>query len=122
MRSKLPLALVGLIAIGCDSMAPPADLQGTWASSFTIPGPSLVITLSQAGDTITGSGTYVIEAGGSGKLQVNGVYTRPAIALTLRYDNGIALTYQGTVTDAQHMNGTMADNAGGTFSQTLVRQ
>jgi len=117
------LLLLGLLSGGCgDGLAPPADVQGTWAADFNLPGPSLVLDLTQLDRTIAGSGTYAIEAGRAGTLEVTGSYARPGITLAIRYDYGQAETYTGTVLDSRHMTGTMADSSGHGFELTFSRR
>src|SRR5882762_9617344 len=67
-----------LLLFGCgNGLGPANDLSGTWAATYTFPGSSLVLNLSQDGAGITGTGTYVMEAGGAGTLQVVGHTTGP---------------------------------------------
>jgi len=47
-----------------------------------------VLNLSQDGAGVTGTGTYVMEAGGAGTLQVVGTYHRPNVNLSFHYDFG----------------------------------
>lgn len=49
------------------------QLSGTWAESHLIPGVSTVITLAVADTSITGTGTYTIEAGQPGTVAVTGM-------------------------------------------------
>jgi len=107
-----------LLLGGCgNAFGPVNDLSGTWAATFSFPGSSPVLTLSQRTALITGTGTYVMEAGGAGTLQVAGTYWRPNVNLTFHYDFGSDHTYVGTVQDGSHISGAL-DN----FSLPLVRQ
>lgn len=117
------LLLLGLLCVGCDDgLAPPADVQGTWAADFNLPGPSLVLDLTQLDGAIVGSGTYAIEAGRAGTLEVSGSYSRPGITLAIRYDYGRVGTYTGMVRDSRHMIGTMGDSSGHGFELTFSRR
>jgi len=49
-----------------------------------------------------------IEAGPSGTFTVSGTYRAPDLSLVLHYDNGRVGSYSATLTDASHMNGTIA--------------
>lgn len=112
MRSEL-LLMVTLLSSGCaNSLSPAPDLQGTWAANFNIPGASLVLDLTQSDVTVSGSGTYAIEAGRNGILQVSGSYARPSVTLRIVFDYGRTETYAGTVLDTQHMRGTVSDSTG----------
>ena len=84
-------------------------VAGTWAEVFSIPGPSLIVTIDSAGN---GSGTYAIEAGRSGVLQVTGSSTGAVMVLTLRYDYGLVRTFTGMLIDPNHLTGTFEDTMG----------
>ena len=103
--SVLPILL---LLFGCrNGLGPANDLSGTWAATFSFPGSSLVLNLSQHRLSIAGSGTYVMEAGGAGTLQVDGSYQRPSLSLSLHYGNGYDQTYIGTVQDGAHIAGAL---------------
>jgi hypothetical protein len=104
--------LVGVLVIiaGCSNpSAPSAVLAGTWAENFSIVGASLIVAVDNAGN---GSGTYAIEAGRSGVVQVTGQVAASTLTLTIRYDYGAVRTFTGTLTDANHLSGTFDDSAG----------
>jgi hypothetical protein len=109
MRIRL-LLLTLLLTLACDSTtAPSSDVAGTWAENFSFPGASLVVTLDQSG---SGTGTYAIEAGRSGTLEVSGTYTRPTVMWVLQYDYGAVRSFAGTLVDANHISGNFADSTG----------
>jgi hypothetical protein len=108
MRSRL-LLLTLLFAAYDSSIAPGPSVAGTWAANFSIPGASLIVTLDQAGN---GTGTYAIEAGRSGSVQVSGMLIGSAVTLVIRYDYGLVRTFAGTLTDPSHLMGTFADSSG----------
>ena len=123
MRPKILFLFLSLLSIACsNALAPPGDVQGTWAANFNLPGASLVLEITQGGRTIAGSGTYAIEAGRAGTLQISGSYTRPSIALTIQRDYGLTQTFSGTVLDSRHMTGTIADNTGRLVALTFTRR
>jgi hypothetical protein len=100
-----------LMAAACCSSpsAPSVAVAGTWAENFSFPGASLIPTIDNAGN---GSGTYAIEAGRSGAVQVTGQVAASTIALTIHYDYGSVRTFTGTLTDANHLSGTFDDSTG----------
>ncbi len=99
-----------LLLFGCgNGLGPASDLSGTWAATFSFPGSSLVLNLSQDGAGITGTGNYVVEAGGAGTLQVVGTYAKPNVNLSLHYDFGQDVAYVGTVRDGSHIAGALGD-------------
>lgn len=101
----LPLII---LLFGCaNDLEPASDLSGNWAATFSFPGSSLELTLSEQGPAVTGTGTYQLEAGGGGTLQVDGVYHAPNVSLTLHYDDGRDRAYVGTVQDASHIAGAL---------------
>ena len=87
----------------------------------SIPGVRLTLTLTENGASIAGSGSYAIEAGRSGTLQVTGTDSRSSIALTLQYDSGTIATFSGALTDPNHLAGTLS-YASGSGSVTFLRQ
>jgi len=107
-----------LLLFGCgNGLGPANDLSGTWAATYPFPGSSLDLNLTQTGAGITGTGTYQMEAGSGGTLQVVGTYQRPSVNLTLHFDFGQDQAYVGTVRDGSRIIGTL-----GTFSLPLVRR
>ena len=107
-----------LLLAGCgNGLGPAAGLSGTWAATYPFPGSSLVLTLTQVGSFVTGTGTYGMEAGPAGTLQVVGTYHEPSVSLTLHYDRGQDAAYVGRVLDGSHITGAL-----GTFSLPLVRR
>jgi hypothetical protein len=108
-----------LLLVGCgNGFGPANELSGTWAAIYPFPGSSLVLNLRQEGAGITGTGTYVQEAGRAGTLQVVGTYHRPSINLSLHYDfSQDPAYYVGTVQDGSHITGALQS-----LSVPLVRQ
>ena len=101
----------------CASPVTPStpDVTGAWAETFTIPGASLVLALDSAGD---GRGTYAIEAGRSGVVQVKGSVVQSSTTLVITYDYGLVETFVGVLTDANHLVGTFAgDSTAVTFTR-----
>jgi hypothetical protein len=120
MASKVLLVL-GLLPLSCtSSLAPAADVQGTWAADFNVPGASLVLDLKQSQAVIQGTGNYAIEAGRAGTLEVSGSYSRPTITLIIGFDYGRTETYTGTVLGS-HMRGMVADSAGRQSALSFTR-
>ena len=107
-----------LLLLGCgNGLGPANDLSGTWAATFSFPGSSLVLNLSQDGTGITGTGTYVMEAGSAGTMQVVGTYAKPSVNLSFHYDSGQDFTYVGTVRDDSHIVGALNN-----YTLPLVRR
>ena len=119
---RLMAMSVLLLALGCTRTTEPLlDLTGQWAAPYTIPGSALDFTLSQVTDSLHGSGTYAIEAGRAGTLEVRGRYQRPSISLTLIYDFGPPLFFTGQV-QGSRMAGIVTDSAGQHSPQTFIKR
>jgi len=107
---RLLLALVVVSACASPS-APSAAVAGTWQQNLSVVGASLVLTIDGAGN---GSGTYAIEAGRSGAVDVTGHVAASTLTLAVHYDYGPVRTFTGTQTDATHLTGTFDDGSGTT--------
>jgi hypothetical protein len=94
--------------------SPSANLAGRWVENLTIPGASLVVTVDSNGN---GSGTYSIEAGRSGTVQIIGAVQPAKLALTFRYDYGVTRTFVGALTDSNHLTGVFEDGAPVVFTR-----
>jgi hypothetical protein len=105
---RLVVALA-LISACAKPMSPSLALAGTWGENFSIPGASLTMTVGASG---SGSGTYAIEAGRSGTVQVVGTVVQSAVTLAIHYDYGLVRTFAGTLSDADHLTGAFDDNPG----------
>jgi hypothetical protein len=116
MRRLLVTLAVVASACGSSPVSPDPHLAGTWAENFSFPGASLVFTLDSNG---SGRGTYAIEAGRSGVVQVSGTVTPSTITLIIAYDDGLVLTFSGSLTDANHLVGTLGNNPG---TVTFIRR
>jgi hypothetical protein len=85
-------------------------VAGTWTENIAIRGASLVLTVDGSAN---GMGTYAIEAGRSGTVQVAGRLTGSTVVLRVQYDYGPLRTFTGSLSDADHLSG-MFDDGGGT--------
>jgi hypothetical protein len=121
MRSLLA-SICFFAACSSSTTVPTSALTGTWAEATTIPGVRLVMTLTETGTYVVGSGSYAIEAGRSGTLQVSGVEGLPVITLTLQYDYGLTAIFTGALTDASHLTGTLVYPVNARESVTFIRQ
>jgi hypothetical protein len=103
------VAALALISACANPMSPSPTLAGTWGENFSIPGASLILTVDASGN---GSGTYAIEAGRSGAVQVMGSVVQTTVTLRIHYDYGPVRTFTGTLSDANHLAGSFDDNPG----------
>lgn len=114
--------LLGLLFLGCrNSTAPQVDIQGTWSEDGNVPGASLVITISETDGTLQGSGTYTIEAGQPGTLQLTGTHSGRNVTLVLTFDTDLVETWNGTIQDSSHMTGEVDGNPGGPVTVSFTR-
>lgn len=115
MRSKLPFVwpFVVLAALACDSRVTLVKDLGTWSAVYSIPGPSTLVTLHEFGSVLSGDGTYAVEAGPTGTLQVTGTVHFPAITMVLRRDTGFSQTFTGAFVTDRAISGTAADTVNG---------
>ncbi len=123
-RFILVNAVSGLILMsGCgtgNQIAP--TVTGRWVRSSNVPGSSLNMTLQQNGNQVTGAGSYAIEAGRSGTLQVNGTASSTKASLTITYDTGATATFMGQRTDATHLSGPFQTQGFPSDTTTFVKQ
>ena len=103
------IVAVALMSACSSPMSASPTVAGTWAEHFSILGASLVVTVDGAGN---GSGTYAIEAGRSGMVQVAGTVAAARVSLMIRYDYGPVRTFSGALTDANHLSGTFDGETG----------
>lgn len=114
------LVFLATMLLGCTDRTA-ETLNGVWRADNQVPGSSIVLSIAERGTAVSGSGTYRIEAGRSGTLQVAGSYQQSEVRLTLNYDFGQSGTYVGRVEDSTHMSGTMAWSTGPQNSITFSR-
>lgn len=123
MRPQFAFLVLGILTTSCgNNIGPPANVTGAWAADSHVPGSGLVLDLTQPDGAVSGSGTYMVEAGRSGTLVVSGSYTRPRVRLALRYDFGLTRNYDGAVLDSHQMTGTLSDSTGFRGTLTFIRQ
>ena len=78
-----------------------------------------MFTLNQTGSALSGSGTYSIEAGRSGTVQVTGTYVPPNVTLSLQYDYDAHTTFTGKAIGAALLRGSFEGSPG---TVTFARQ
>src|SRR5258708_38888586 len=109
------LILAAALLSACATPASPSDsLAGSWVENLAIPGASLVVPLDSTGN---GNGTYSIEAGRSGTVQVTGAAQPSKLVLTVRYDYGLTRTFVGTLTDPNPLTGVFEAGAAVVFTR-----
>jgi hypothetical protein len=82
------------------------QLRGTWAQAFSIPGASTVITLAVADTTVSGTGTYTIEAGQPGTIVITGMVSGGStIDLDLSRSDGWIAHFRGTLVTPDSIEG-----------------
>lgn len=112
--SKLRLILALAITAACSSstdLTSPAgieaELPGTWAQSFSIPGASTVLHLVVAGSVVTGDGTWAMEAGPSGTLTVAGSISAPNVMITFTRSDGLVGHFNARLESEDVLKGSL---------------
>jgi hypothetical protein len=107
--------------------AAPTSVAGTWSIPGRVdtPGPIFSMTLTQSGDSITGTGNAVTgggyQPGAPGDFRVSGSYSRPCITLVLTFDIGLVERFSGRLVSASEMSGNAAANGCSQGSVDYVR-
>jgi hypothetical protein len=103
VRSILALPIIAALA-ACTAASPgsltdpnavASDLRGTWSDTVSYPGISTIMHLAVVDTTVSGAGTYAIEAGRSGTLTVTGVISGADVKLDLLRDYGLLAHFSG---------------------------
>jgi hypothetical protein len=82
-----------------------ADLKGSWSEPASFPGISTIFQLAVVDTTVSGTGTYSIEAGRSGTLTVTGVISGTQVTLDLLRDYGSLTHFWGHLTASDRLDG-----------------
>jgi hypothetical protein len=90
-----------------DSEVLATSVAGTWSRTQLVIGSSLVMTLAVRDSTITGTGTYAIEAGRSGTLTVRGMATGGVVKLDLAFDYGEQAHFSGAPDSSGALTGAI---------------
>ncbi len=121
MRANLRTSIVAIAAaimgVACssrqaDSTAPgilgERPVAGTWVHTGIGPVYRELMTLTQDGNRVSGTGTYAIEAGREGPTTIDGTRSGRTLTLTITRDYGLRETFTGTLTDPAHLVGMLA--------------
>lgn len=129
MRMRRLMLAVGLVTVAAcsssditNSNTVAADLRGTWTQTGLGAG-SRVFTLQVVGTTVTGTGSYSIEAGASGTLTVTGSISGTNIMLNLAQDNDVTFHLNATLATPHTLTGslfTTGDPVVATFQKIAV--
>ena len=123
------LPAIATVGCGSDAVAPlPSNLNGTWITASEVPGSSNIWTLTVAGSTVTGTGTWSGEACCGGTIAIAGAIAngRVHLDLTLLTTVGsprppVHEQFDGSLTAPDVLEGvTTIDN--GTASTRLIRE
>ena len=96
-----------LLLSGCGTTAPTPLFSGGWKADYKVPGSSLILDLTQTASSISGVGSYTIEAGRAGAVKLSGTASGSSITLNLTYDFGSQATFQGNLATPTTMVGTI---------------
>ena len=128
--------IVLICALAACSLQPyrgtPGDVTGSWGQDFgptLVPVNSFVMALQNAGDAVTGTGSYAGEAGPYGTLAVSGTAKGDSVHLQIVFVPEPTVFPQ-LKPDTAHLEGALTTHdridatlvrAGSTFPFTLVR-
>ena len=84
-----------------------SELAGTWSRTANVIGSALVLRLVARDTTISGDGTYAIEAGRSGTLTVSGALQGAIVHLDLTFDYGTQAHFDGSLTTPKLLSGAI---------------
>ena len=123
MRLGIWMLAATLCACGGGSVR---SVEGNWQATDQVAGSALSLSLNEEQGRVAGSGTYAIASGRSGRLLVTGSTQSGAnVHLYWTYDAGDQAEYVATMSDDDHMSGTLTtQGASATPTQALafVRQ
>jgi hypothetical protein len=124
------LPAIAIVGCGSDAVAPlpSTNLNGTWITADEVPGSSNIWTLTVAGSTVTGTGTWSGEACCGGTIAITGAITNGGVHLDLTLLTTVGNPrppvheqFDGSLTSPDVLQGVIAiDN--GAASTRLVRQ
>lgn len=120
--SKLSGIMVFALALSLgacsSSTAPKLTVSGTWQgmSSIDI---GLNLSLSQAGNTVSGTGSYLSVGTADQPLTVTGNVSGKDVSLTLTFLNAESLLYKGTLVNDASISGNLSGAAFGSASLAL---
>ncbi len=121
MPRSLVFAAALVIAAGASACGKSADitdpiviareLGGTWSQVGLVPGSSTVFTLTVSDTTITGTGTFALEAGASGPLTVSGVIAGTQVNFDIVTSLGLTEHFTGQLTATNVLTGSLRTNS-----------
>ena len=108
------LTAASLLLSGCILSTDPAEVQlaGCWNEVVQIPGFGLTVELNESQSTISGVGTFHLEAGPSGTLTVAGSRSGGTFTLTMAYDTGYVVSIDATIKSPSHFEAYTLDVSG----------
>ena len=119
MRLGIWMLAAALCACGGGSVR---SVEGNWQATDQAAGSALGLSLNEEQGRVAGSGTYTIESGRTGRLLVTGSMQSGAnVHLYWTYDVGDRAEYVATLSDDDHMSGTLTtQSASATQTQALA--
>src|SRR5690349_14798843 len=78
-------------------------VAGTWGHTAIGPVYRELMTLTQTGDHVSGTGTYAIEAGRQGPTTIDGTLSGKTVTITITRDYGLKESFTGTLNDSSHL-------------------
>jgi hypothetical protein len=82
-------------------------VQGRWAEANLVPGSSNILELLLADSTVSGTGSYTIEAGSGGTTTITGIATSSRVDLDLARSDGVVEHFRGRLVTPDTMSGSL---------------
>ena len=99
----------------------PATIDGRWSAYSDGLGSTLTMNLSSRGTLVSGTGTYSVGAIRTGSTVVAGTYRLPSAVLSITYDHGETVTFEGAVNDNSNLKGKLTYKSGAVLDIEFVR-
>jgi len=123
-RSLVLTALLSALAVGCkDSTSSGPMVDGRWYGYASTSGLafSLSLTLTQSGESVTGTGSLASGVYG-GTVTVTGTHRYPSLSITLSAPRYYPAYYRGTLENANRIVGSLTGSGFQAVGMILNKQ
>jgi len=119
-RLLIGITLLGVAACSDHVTQPFFTVSGAW--TVVRPDNTFILTLSETGTQVTGTGTYFRNINPStGTMTAVGEFVAPHLTMTVTDDQGNVFMFAGDVRDTDHIPGIETVAGVGSDSLTLIR-
>jgi hypothetical protein len=119
---RVGIWLLAATLCACGGSGGVRSIEDNWQATDQVAGGTLTLSLNEERGGVAGSGTYTTASGAAGTLLVTGSSQSGAsVHLFWTYDMGDRAEYVATLSDDNHMSGTLTTQSGSTTqTQALV--